>query len=165
MTRSSTPRACCVPALIARLARGRRHGYDADSIRERAAASLYDVKHAVARELHAIARNRLLTALALGYVPDGAPDFGLDRGRLAGAAAPPYGILLHATARPRKEWPESHWIALGRALGAQLAGAAMGNEGRAGAQRAHRRGADGCRACPAASRSMRWRGSSPERPS
>jgi heptosyltransferase-1 len=103
-------------ALIARLARGRRHGYDADSIRERAAATLYDVRHAVGRDLHAIARNRMLTALSLGYQPDGAPDFGLERGKLADSATRPYGILLHATARPEKEWPQRLWIALGRAL-------------------------------------------------
>ena len=103
-------------ALIARLARGRRHGYDADSIRERAAASLYDVRHAVGRDLHAIARNRMLTALSLGYQPDGALDFGLERSKLAGAATRPYGILLHATARPEKEWPQLNWVALGRAL-------------------------------------------------
>ncbi len=37
--------------------------------------------------------------LALGYTPDGPPDFGLDRAALAGPAAAPYGVLLHATAR------------------------------------------------------------------
>jgi len=103
-------------ALIARIARGRRHGYDADSARERAAAALYDVRHPVSRKLHAIARNRLLTARALGYEPEGPPDYGLDRTRLAQTAARPYGILLHATARAEKQWPEPHWIALGRAL-------------------------------------------------
>ncbi len=103
-------------ALIARLARGRRHGYDANSIRERAAAALYGGRHAVARDLHAIARNRVLTGLALGYTPDGAIDFGLSRDDLRDAAGPAYGILLHATAQPAKEWPEGSWIALGRAL-------------------------------------------------
>ncbi len=102
-------------ALIARLAHGRRHGYDRDSVRERAASWLYDVHHAVAGGQHAIARNRRLTGLSLGYQPDGEPDFGLDRGKLAGSATP-YGILLHATARAEKEWPEMQWIALGRAL-------------------------------------------------
>jgi heptosyltransferase-1 len=105
-------------ALIARLARGRRHGYDADSIRERAAAWLYDVRHRVARDLHAIARNRLLTGRALGYAPDGGIDFGLARDRLA-APGDTYGILLHATARPEKEWPEASWIALARMLAAR----------------------------------------------
>ena len=86
------------------------------SVRERSAPSLYDVRHGVARDLHAIARNRLLTGLALGYEPDGPVDFGLDRGKLVEATGPSYGILLHATARLEKEWPESHWIALGKAL-------------------------------------------------
>src|SRR5262249_37950691 len=27
-----------------------------------------------------------------------------------------YVVLLHATARPEKQWPEKHWITLGRAL-------------------------------------------------
>src|SRR5438128_731966 len=42
-------------ALIARLARGHRHGYDASSIREPVAAWLYDTQHGVDRNLHAIA--------------------------------------------------------------------------------------------------------------
>jgi heptosyltransferase-1 len=105
-------------ALIARLARGRRHGYDADSVRERAASWLYDVGHGVDRNLHAVARNRLLTGRALGYAPDGALDFGLARGDLA-AAGRSYSILFHATARPEKEWPEASWIALARTLAAR----------------------------------------------
>jgi heptosyltransferase-1 len=106
-------------ALIAALARGRRHGYDADSVRERAAAALYGERHAVAGDLHAVARNRALTGLALGYAPHGSVDFGLSRDDLRDSATPPYGILLHATARPEKEWPEASWIALGRALSAR----------------------------------------------
>jgi heptosyltransferase I len=105
-------------ALIAHVARGQRHGYDADSIRERPASRFYDVQHAVARDLHAIARNRILTGRALGYAPDGALDFGLTRGDLA-AAGSSYGILFHATARPEKEWPEASWIALARTLAAR----------------------------------------------
>ena len=106
-------------ALIARLARGRRHGYDADSIRERPAAWFYNVHHAVARDLHAIVRNRMLTGLALGYAPDGAIDFGLSRSSVAPTHGEAYGILFHATARPEKEWPEESWIALGRELTAR----------------------------------------------
>lgn len=106
-------------ALIARLADGRRHGYDRHSIRERLACPFYDVRHRVSRELHAIARNRALTGEALGYAPIGNIDFGLDRGALASATVAPYGILLHATARRSKEWPEERWIALGRRLAAR----------------------------------------------
>ena len=103
-------------AVTARLARGRRHGYDAASVRERPAAALYDVRHTVPRDLHAVARNRLLTASALGYGPDSTLDFGLMRESVGGRSEPAPGILLHGTARPEKEWPQENWIALGRAL-------------------------------------------------
>ncbi|MBX6329354.1 MAG: lipopolysaccharide heptosyltransferase I [Pseudolabrys sp.] len=105
-------------AALARLARGVRHGYDAASIREPPAARLYDRRHAVGRDRHAVERNRALSGLALGYVPQGDPDFGLDRARFARAEAR-YAVLLHATARADKEWPEGHWIALGQALAAR----------------------------------------------
>ena len=104
-------------ALVARYAQGRSHGYDADSIKERAAAWFYNVRHRVAREQHAIARNRSLCALALGYVCAGAPDYGLDRARFTAPNVSPYGILLHATARAEKEWPEANWRALGEVFG------------------------------------------------
>jgi heptosyltransferase-1 len=102
-------------ALIAWLARGVRHGYDRASIRESFAARFYDVRHAVAKNLHAVERNRTLTGLALGYRPDGAPDYGLNREALKAGGAP-YAVLLHATARAEKEWPIEHWIALGASL-------------------------------------------------
>ena len=103
-------------ALIARAARGRRHGYDAGSIRERAASVVYDVRHGVARDQHAIARNRILTGLALGYSPEGPPAYGLDRAKLAQPSPDRYAVLLHATAQRGKEWPVEHWIALGQSL-------------------------------------------------
>ena len=108
-------------AVIARLAHGRRHGYDSDSIREPLASPFYDVRHRVSRELHAVERNRILSGLALGYAPQGAPDFGLDRVRIANPG-PRYAVLLHATARPSKEWPEANWIALGHALAGKATG-------------------------------------------
>src|ERR1700688_187808 len=66
-------------AIIARLAHGRRHGYDRASIREALAAMFYDVRYRVSRNLHAVTRNRMLSGLALGYTPQGAPEYGLDR--------------------------------------------------------------------------------------
>jgi heptosyltransferase-1 len=102
-------------ALIAMRARGRKHGYDRDSIREKAASGFYDVRHRVSRDLHAIERNRILTALSLGYRPDGPPDYGLDRDKLR-IAGEPYAVLLHATARAGKEWPPTAWIELGQWL-------------------------------------------------
>ena len=106
-------------ALITRAAHGCRHGYDTGSIREPAASLFYDVRHAVARGQHAIARNRSLTGFALGYSPQGAPDYGLDRAQLAQPSSDRYALLLHATAEPDKEWPVEHWIALGQTLRAR----------------------------------------------
>lgn len=102
-------------AAIARAARGRRHGYGSASIREPLASAFYDVRYGVSRDLHAVDRNRILTGRVLGYEPQGAPDFGLDRARLR-RDGPRYAVLLHATARPEKEWPEANWVALGTAL-------------------------------------------------
>jgi heptosyltransferase-1 len=106
-------------ALIARTARGRRHGYDSSSIREPLASAFYDARYRVSRDLHAVERNRSLSGLALGYSPQGAPDFGFDRTRFSRADAR-YGLLLHATARAEKLWPEEHWIALGKRLGRNI---------------------------------------------
>jgi len=105
-------------AVLARVGQGRRHGYDRDSIKEPLASVLYDVRHRVSRSLHAIERNRRLTGLALGYAPDGAPNFGLDRARFRNSGERT-AVLLHATARPEKEWAEENWIALGRSLAAR----------------------------------------------
>jgi heptosyltransferase-1 len=101
--------------IISRFARGTRHGYDSQSIKEPLASSFYDVRHRVGRELHAVDRNRILTGRALGYEPQGAPDFGLDRAKLAGAGSRT-AIFLHATAQAQKQWPEENWIALGKTL-------------------------------------------------
>jgi heptosyltransferase-1 len=104
-------------ALIARLAQGRRRGYDSKSIKEPFASYFYDIKHPVEWDQHAIARNRALTAKALGYVCEGAPDFGLDRAALRASSDKPYGVLLHATAQASKEWPEENWRMFAAALG------------------------------------------------
>jgi heptosyltransferase-1 len=102
-------------ALTARSARGVRHGYNRNSIREPAASIFYDVRHAVSRDLHAIERNRRLVGLALGYGPQGAPDYGLGR-VLPRTSGERYAVLLHGTARPEKEWPVANWIALAKVL-------------------------------------------------
>jgi heptosyltransferase-1 len=101
--------------LIARFARGERHGYDFASIRERAAALFYDVRHKVDRSLHAIERNRLLTGLALGYLPEGPPAYGFQAMRSRGAARHT-AVLLHATARAEKQWMPDGWRAIALAL-------------------------------------------------
>jgi heptosyltransferase-1 len=106
-------------ALITWFAKGESHGYDRESVREKPASWFYANRHRVDRALHAITRNRVLTGAALGYVPEGPPDFGLDRAALAGSTATRDAILLHATARPEKEWPVADWIAIAKALAAR----------------------------------------------
>jgi heptosyltransferase-1 len=105
--------------LLAKWARGERHGYDRNSIREPQAARFYHVKHAVSRDLHAVDRNRALTAAALGYSIEGEADYGIDRTRIAPVSDAPYAIIFHATAQERKEWPEERWIEVGKVLEAR----------------------------------------------
>ncbi|HJY76580.1 MAG TPA: lipopolysaccharide heptosyltransferase I [Burkholderiales bacterium] len=105
-------------ALIARCAAGPRHGMDRASAREPLAALFYDRAHAVPRALHAVERNRRLTAASLDISLQSALDYGLR----AGTAGPPglpasYSVLLTMTSREDKLWPEPRWIELGRALG------------------------------------------------
>ncbi|MBM3344891.1 MAG: lipopolysaccharide heptosyltransferase I [Betaproteobacteria bacterium] len=108
--------------LIARAARGRRHGFDVGSAREPLAARFYDLKHHVARGQHAVVRNRLLAAAALGYRIDTPADFGLRASAGASEAVPASGrrrcAILHGSSRPDKLWPVDSWIVLGGRLDA-----------------------------------------------
>lgn len=92
-------------------------GYDARSIREPLASRLYHKTYAVSREQDAVSRNRLLFGQAFGYVPDlSRCDFGVRCGARLPWAPPAYAVLLTATSRASKEWPEAHWLELGRQL-------------------------------------------------
>ena len=104
-------------AMIARCANGERHGLDRESARESIAARLYDVRHRVPRDLHAVERNRQLTASALGYSASPICEYGLvAEGALPMQMSRPYVVLLTMTSRADKLWPERNWIDLGRAL-------------------------------------------------
>lgn len=105
-------------ALIGRLARGLRCGYAAEAAREPVAARFYQARFAIPRNLHAVERNRWLVAAALDYAPDLPLDYGVSAAPLAADWLPagPYVVLLTATSRDDKLWPESEWLALGRAL-------------------------------------------------
>lgn len=105
-------------ALITRCVPTMRCGFDWKSAREPLASLFYDRTYAVARNQHAVERNRQLAGLALGYTPQGAPDYGI---RAPGLMLPwlpdePYAVLLHATSRNDKLWDEQNWIALGNQL-------------------------------------------------
>lgn len=108
-------------ALVARLAHGPVAGYDRHSAREPAASLFYPQRFAVARDLHAIERNRRLSALALGYALQGPIDYGLPAPKAMPAWLPqkPFVTLLTATSRSDKEWPEQNWLEIGRRFAAE----------------------------------------------
>ena len=107
-------------ALLAQAASGTRHGYAGRSAREPLAAKFYDVTHVVPRELHAVVRNRRLAAMALGYELPAGLDFGIALPAAAKSIGPrPYCVLLHASSRPDKLWPEQAWERLGDELAQQ----------------------------------------------
>ncbi len=99
-------------AFIAWLARGPVHGPDRASIREPAATLAYRHAHRVDPEQHLIDRCRALAGGAFGYVPDGAPRFGLVAPPLRDGPARRYAVFLHATSRADKLWPDTYWRAL-----------------------------------------------------
>jgi heptosyltransferase-1 len=105
-------------ALLTRLVRGEKHGYDRQSIREPIASLFYDIKHNVTRQQHAVARNRQLAAAAFGYaMPNQLPDYGLKVSTAIPIQLPkPYIVALHSTSRDSKLWETTSWIALGEAL-------------------------------------------------
>jgi heptosyltransferase-1 len=103
-------------ALIARSAKGRHHGFDADTAREPLAARFYDVTHHVSWSQHAVPRNRSLAAAALGYRADGPAEYGITaRQRTEGEGAQRC-VLLHGSSRSDKLWGEAAWIELGNTL-------------------------------------------------
>jgi heptosyltransferase-1 len=102
-------------AVLARLARGPRHGHAGATAREALASWLYDHRHSAPRGDHAVAQTRQLAGSALGYVVDGPIDYGIR------VPAPPafaphgrYAVLLHSTSRASKLWTDDNWIALGQ---------------------------------------------------
>jgi heptosyltransferase-1 len=99
-------------ALIASWASGPKHGLDGASAREPLAARFYDHRHAVTRDLHAVERNRRLTAAALGRAVPATLDYGLKTDASDSGA----WVFLTMTSRDDKLWPEERWIELGRAL-------------------------------------------------
>jgi heptosyltransferase-1 len=100
--------------IIARLAQGTRCGFDWQSAREPLAALFYDKALRVAKSLHAVVRNRLLAGRALGYSPDDPVNYGIAAPSLVlpWLPAAPFVVLLHATSRDDKLWPEADWVAL-----------------------------------------------------
>lgn len=100
-------------ALIARLARGPRHGPDRASIREPIATLAHDVHHPIDRDQHLLDRCRQLAGAALGYRVEGPPQFGLVPPPAADTLPDRrYTVFVHATSRGDKLWPEAYWRSL-----------------------------------------------------
>ena len=106
-------------ALIARAARGPRHGLDFHSSRE-PLALFYHRTYRISWDLHAVERNRLLLARALGYAVPQRCDYGIRAAPRGFAWLNPgaYAVLLHASSGDYKLWDERNWIELGEALNA-----------------------------------------------
>jgi heptosyltransferase-1 len=104
-------------ALIALAARGTRYGLDFRSSRE-PLAPFYHRTFRVSWKLHAVERNRLLLAQALGYPVPQRCDYGISAvpRRFDWLAATAYAVLLHVTSGDYKLWDEQSWLALGDAL-------------------------------------------------
>src|SRR4029079_3546656 len=98
-------------AVIARMARGTRHGPDRASIREPLASLLHDVHHAIDRDQHFIVRCRELAAASLGYRVVGPPRFGLVAPAPMPGSVPerPFVVFFHGTSRADKLWPDRDW--------------------------------------------------------
>jgi heptosyltransferase-1 len=105
-------------ALIARQAKGRRYGYAAEVTREPLAARFYDETFVIPRNVHAVERNRWLSAAAFDYPVDLPLNYGIsppavDLSWLAGQR---HAVLFTATSRDDKLWDEANWIVVARAL-------------------------------------------------
>jgi len=100
-------------AIVTRMARGRRHGFDRDSIREPLATWFDDVHHRIARDQHFIDKARALAGAALGYSVVGPPRWQfVPPARAAIMPASRYAVVFHSTSRSDKLWPEDRWRAL-----------------------------------------------------
>lgn len=98
---------------------GHRLGYSRQAAREPLAARFYDRTYTLPKNIHAVERNRWLAAVAFGYaeeLSDLPLDYGLGAVAAADESSAPYAVLLTATSRDDKLWPEDAWLALAGAL-------------------------------------------------
>ena len=104
--------------VIAFFAGGPCHGYAAEVAREPLASWFYDRSFLIPPNVHAVERNRWLSAAAFDYPL----DLPLDYGILAPDVDFPWlpagrrAVLITATSRGDKLWDEDDWIAVARHL-------------------------------------------------
>ena len=104
-------------AALSLIARGSRYGLDFKSARE-PVGFFYQQRFRIGWHLHAVERNRLLVARALGFPLQRPCAYGISATPRAfdWLSYPRYAVLLHATSGDYKLWPEDHWVALAEAL-------------------------------------------------
>jgi len=109
-------------AFIARVAKGKRYGYDGASAREWGAHTIYRQKIDVAKGTHSMSRMRQLLAQALSYAYDESRvDYGIDRDRLPASSLTinrPHVVFIHSTSWASKNWPEEYWRELAASVSA-----------------------------------------------
>jgi heptosyltransferase-1 len=95
-------------ALVSLAAQGRRAGYAHTSAREPWASFVYRDGYAIAKQQHAITRQRQLFAKALGY------ELGQNVFEFGEIPTPADRkvLLLHGTTWASKHWPDAMWVAL-----------------------------------------------------
>jgi len=103
-------------ALIARLSRGTRCGYNGASAREWGAQLLSNHKFAIRKGVHSMKRMRELLAKALSYgYNEGFVDHGIESARFSRAPLEierPYVVFIHSTSWESKNWPANYWCEL-----------------------------------------------------
>jgi heptosyltransferase-1 len=104
-------------AVVAGVARGPVHGFGPGTAREPWVSRFYDFRYEFGASDHKIERYRAVAARALGYDCGTSLDYGISAPeRPSWGPDGGYCVLLHATARAAKLWPEEHWIEVGRSL-------------------------------------------------
>lgn len=108
-------------AVVTRIAKGIRYGYDRKSVHEWGSQFAYERKFSVSKSQHSIQRMRQLLALSLGYsFADKDLDYGIDRSRLPALSLKirqPFAVFIHSTSWTSKCWPLEYWHDLaGRVL-------------------------------------------------
>lgn len=103
-------------AMLARLARGQRIGYNSRSVHEWGAQAAYHRRVNVPKGRHSITRMRELMAKALEYdLLSDHVEYGVDRARLPEPVIDlpaNFVVLVHATSWSSKNWHEEKWTKL-----------------------------------------------------
>jgi len=99
---------------LVKAAHGVKHGVSWSSTREPLCAFFYDHRHRVKIWQPAVDRQRQLAALALGYTPEGPPDFGLDHliSHEHKTDRVDYIVIMPSASRDNKLWPSEDWQAV-----------------------------------------------------